>query len=89
MEAAIRETYDGPLTLAKDMLVWNITKDEIKVREAVSEDEAWSVRGPTAPPAADHTVPDQLSKWTMEHRWDIDDVSAKMIAEFKKKHGVK
>ncbi len=88
MEAAIRETYDGPLTLAKDMLVWNITKDEIKVREAVSADDAWSVRGPTAPPAADHTVPNQLSKWSMEHRWDIDDVSAKMVNAFKKKYGI-
>ena len=89
MEARIRETYDGPLTLAKDLLVWNITKDAIKVREAVSADDAWSVRGPTEPPPPDKTVPDQLSKWSLDHRWDISEVSAKMVAEFKQKHGLK
>lgn len=31
----IRETYDGPLTLAKDMLVWNVTMEKIRVREVV------------------------------------------------------
>ncbi len=36
MERRIRETYDGPLTLAEDMLVGNITKDDIRIRKAVS-----------------------------------------------------
>lgn len=38
----IRTTYDGPLTLAKDMLVWNVTKDEIKVREVVYNENVWT-----------------------------------------------
>jgi ribonuclease Z len=84
----IRETYDGPLTMAEDMLVWNITKEAIKVRKAVSPEEAWSVIGPTKPPPPDRTVPDQLSKWSLDHRWDISDVSAKMVEEFKKKYNL-
>jgi ribonuclease Z len=32
---AIRSTYDGPLTIAGDLVVWNVTKEEITVREAV------------------------------------------------------
>ncbi len=32
---AIRSTYDGPLTIAGDLYVWNVTKDDITVREAV------------------------------------------------------
>ena len=87
--ADIRQTYDGPLTLAEDMLVWNITKNEIKVRSAVSPDDAWSVLGPNAPSPPDRTVPDQLSKWVLEHRWDISDVSAEMIKEFKEKYNLK
>ncbi len=32
---AIRATYDGPLTIAGDLVVWNVTDDAITVREAV------------------------------------------------------
>ena len=71
------------------MLVWNITKEDIKVRKAVSDDEAWSVVGPIAPPPPDRTVPDQLSKWSLEHRWDVSDVMREMIEEFKKKYKMK
>ena len=31
----IRTTYDGPLTIAGDLMVWNVTKDKITLREAV------------------------------------------------------
>ena len=85
----IRETYDGPLTLAEDMLVWNITKDNIKVRKAVSTDEAWPQAGPNEPQKPDHTVPGQLSKEMLAGRWDISDVSAEMVKEFKEKYNLK
>jgi len=85
----IRETYDGPLTLAEDMLVWNITKDNIRVRKAVSNDEAWPQAGPNKPQKPDHTVPLQLTKKMLSGRWDISNVSAKMVKEFKKKYNMK
>jgi ribonuclease Z len=47
----VRKTYDGPLSLAKDYMVWNVTKDEIKVRMAVIDHESWN------PPAAYPPVP--------------------------------
>jgi len=87
--AYIRETYDGPLTLAEDNLVWNITKDNIKVRKIVSDDEAWSQEGPNKPQKPDHTVPSQLSKEMLAGQWDISDVSAKMVKEFKEKYKMK
>jgi len=41
MLEAVRATYDGPLTLADDMTVWNVTDEQVVVREAlVSEDVA-------------------------------------------------
>ena len=85
----IRQTYDGPLTLAEDNLVWNITKEDIQVRSIVSTDDAWSQIGPNQPPPPDHTVPSQLSKEMMAGRWDISEVTAEMIKEFKAKHGLK
>jgi ribonuclease Z len=38
MLEAVRETYDGPLTFATDLMVWNVTKDAIILREAVIPD---------------------------------------------------
>jgi ribonuclease Z len=38
----IRTTYDGPLSLAEDFMVWNITKDDIRVRMAVVEEHTWA-----------------------------------------------
>jgi ribonuclease Z len=89
MYAMVRETYDGPLTMAEDNLVWNITKDDIKVRNIVSPDDAWGVIGPNKPQKPDHTIPDQLTKWSLEHRWNVDDVQQDMIKEFKKKYNMK
>ena len=40
--AGIKQTYDGPLTLANDMMVWNVTKDDIRVRSIVYEEHVWS-----------------------------------------------
>ena len=42
MLEVIKQTYDGPLTLADDMLVWNVTKDDIRVRDTVYEENVWS-----------------------------------------------
>ena len=38
----IRTTYDGPLSLAEDFMVWNVTKDEITERMAVVEEAVWA-----------------------------------------------
>ena len=44
---AIRETYDGPLSMAADNMVWNVTPKGVKERMAVITDDAWAVPGPT------------------------------------------
>jgi ribonuclease Z len=37
----VRKTYDGPLDLALDYMVWNVTKDEIRVRMSAIDEEVW------------------------------------------------
>jgi ribonuclease Z len=51
----IRTTYDGPLSLAEDFMVWNVTKDDITVRMAVAEEHTWAppLSGPALPPGGD------------------------------------
>jgi ribonuclease Z len=39
---AVRETYDGPLDLATDFMVWNVTKDKIRTRMAVVNEESYA-----------------------------------------------
>ena len=34
----IRETYDGPLIIASDLMAWNISKDEIVQREVIASE---------------------------------------------------
>jgi ribonuclease Z len=53
----IRTTYDGPLSLSIDYMVWNITKDDIRVRMAVVDEDVWP------PPATDKPqVPDASAR---------------------------
>ena len=37
----VRETYDGPLVIAQDLMVINVTKDQIVVREVSVDDNAY------------------------------------------------
>jgi ribonuclease Z len=70
----IRKTYGGPLSLAQDYMVWNVTKDEIRTRMAIVDHESWN------PPAAFAPEPvkaEDLVGYSPEieaGRWDVDDV---------------
>ena len=69
----IRKTYDGPLSLAKDYMVWNVTKD-IKVRMAAIDHESWN---PPAAYAAEPIDPSKRVGYSPEiagGRLDVDDV---------------
>ena len=37
----VRRTYDGPLALAMDYMVFNVTKDKIRVRMAAVDEDIW------------------------------------------------
>jgi ribonuclease Z len=84
----IRETYDGPLSMAADMMVWNITKDKVTERMAVSTEEAWAVPGPTRQSGPDKNQPPVFSKFILEGRWDkgAQPAQKKMLDEFSEKY---
>ena len=80
----IRKTYDGPLSLAQDFMVWNVTKDEIRTRMAVVEERTWSPPGvipPNPPDMSDRDAWSEklgwevgYSKFIEDGKWDVDDV---------------
>ncbi len=65
----IRETYDGPLSMATDMMVWNITKDKITERMAVSSDNAWPVPGTARQPPPEKGRPAVMSDFIKAGEW--------------------
>ena len=86
---AIRETYDGPLSMATDMMVWNVTKDKITERMAVSSDEAWSVPGTARQPPPEKGLPNPMSDFIDSGRW-VEGFRAQdeMLDEHMKKHNL-
>ena len=88
----VLQTYSGPLSLAVDNMVWNISKEKIVERMVVSPDQAWSVAGPNKPPKppAKGTVPDPITDFIKEGRWEpAEAAQAEMVKEFKKKYNMK
>ena len=65
----LRKTYDGPLALARDLMVINVTKDDIRVRMAAVDDY---VTPPSVPPAykkAERSAKKEVSKYIEAGRW--------------------
>ena len=68
----VRKTYDGPLAMANDLTVINVTKDHMEVREATINHEAWaqgtSNEWDTAPRSEpkDSLISDWLTKGRIE-----------------------
>ena len=90
LREAIRTTYDGPLSIANDMMVWNITKDKVVERMAVSTDRALGVRGPTRQPAPEKGRPNPMSEFIDSGEWGPGfNAQNEMLDAFSKKHNLK
>ena len=50
VQDAIRQVYDGPVTLAKDMMVWNVTPERVIAREIAFSENSWPVEEPGPDP---------------------------------------
>lgn len=69
----IRETYEGPLTLANDLLVWNVTDDSVLVRRVIGTDEAWPATPPVPAGPPDPKERIEASEWLEAGRIDLFD----------------
>jgi len=89
IRAGIRETYDGPLSVAVDNMVWNITKDKITERMVVSTDRASGVPGPTRQPPPVRGRPDPMSNFIKGGEWGPGfNAQNEMLDEHSKKYNL-
>ena len=88
----VRQIYSGPLSLAVDNMIWNISKEKIVERMIISPDQAWAVNGPNKPPAppAPGSVPDPIGDFIKSGRWQpAEEAQAPMVDKFKKENNLK
>ncbi len=83
----IRETYDGPLSLASDYMVWNVTKENITTRMAAIDEDIWP-----QPSVYGNRPPDQskrigFSKYVWDGRVNYTDVLKKIYEDINKEYG--
>jgi ribonuclease Z len=84
----VRSTYDGPLSLATDYMVWNITKEEIRVRMAVFDEDVWPPPATDKPQLPDPSLRIPYSDLIAGGRWDMKDVIQPVYDEINKKYGL-
>jgi len=60
---AVRTTYDGPLTLADDMTVWNVTDEQIVVREVIGSEDVAPTGTTHAYRTSKREPPSVAAKW--------------------------
>jgi ribonuclease Z len=70
----IRQTYDGPVELATDYMVFNITKDDIRVRMAAVEESVWPQPSISAKLDADPSQRVGFTKYLLDGRVVFEDV---------------
>jgi ribonuclease Z len=83
----VRSTYDGPLALATDYMVFNVTKDEIKVRMAVIDESIWPqpAVGKKLPPDASKRI--GFSDFIVGGRVNYKEVVDKIYKDINEKYG--
>lgn len=85
----LRKTYKGPLTMATDLVVWNVTKKDIRVRQVIVDDAAWPAPSPTPPDEPDPKAKTPFSAFVDNGRMDTSKELDPLIKKFKKDNNLK
>jgi len=85
----IAKTYDGPLSLAIDYMVWNITKDKIRVRMANVDEDVWPPPATEKPQLPDASLRIPYSKQISGGKLDMKNVIQPTYDEINKKYRLK
>ncbi len=83
----IRQTYDGPLSLAGDLMVWNVTKENIRVRNVAPIEEAWPSPTPFPIPPMDNSGMITESEEIKSGTFDVVQENQMIYDRVNKKYG--
>jgi ribonuclease Z len=86
--ARVRSTYDGPLSLATDYMVWNVTKEKIRVRMAAVMEDVWPPKPATKVQPPDPKLRIPKSDFVNGGKLDVKDVIQPIYDEINKKYGL-
>jgi len=83
----VREIYDGPLALAQDYMVFNVTKDDIKVRMSAIDEDIFP-----PPPLKSKNAPDvsklvPMSEYIATGRLGFPEVVQPIYDDINERHG--
>lgn len=83
----VRSTYDGPLALATDYMVFNVTKEEVRVRMAVIDEDIWPqpAVGKKLPPDPNKRI--GFSDYITSGRVNFKEVVDRIYADINKEYG--
>ena len=84
----IRTTYDDPLSLSTDYMVWNITKDGIRVRMAVVDEDVWPPPATEKPQVPDPSIRIPYSEEISNGKLDVKDAIQPIYDEINKEYGL-
>jgi ribonuclease Z len=83
----LRRTYDGPVDLALDYMVWNITKDDIRVRMSAVDEEIWPSPAQLTKIAPDTGSAIAFSPFTISGALGFPEVTQPIFDEINEKYG--
>ena len=83
----IRKTYSGPIALALDYMVFNVTQDDIRVRMSAIDEEVWPSPAvkKKLPPDTSKLIP--FSDFTKSGALPMPEVVGPIFAEINEKYG--
>jgi len=84
----IRKTYDGPLSLSTDYMVWNITKEDIRVRMAAVNEEVWPPQPTEEPQVPDASLRIPFSDFIGSGKLDVKEVLQPIYDEVNEQYGL-
>jgi ribonuclease Z len=85
--ARVRKTYDGPLALAQDYMVFNVTPEDVRVRMSAIDEDIWppAPQKEKRPPNTDLLVP--MSDFVLSGARAMPDIVGPIYDEINKLYG--
>ncbi len=83
----VRETYDGPIALAMDYMVFNVTKDDIRVRMSAIDEEVWPSPAQKKKNAPDSSKMIPFSDFVRSGVMPMTEIVQPMFDEINEKYG--